>query len=209
MDKVISLCKKYSFVFILFFLCAIIFRPLLFQGQIPFSSNLLVSFFNPWAQEKFPGWSQGIPNKPVGIDDLRIFYPQRHFTTNSFRQGLLPLWNQYSFSGNYHAGLSETAIFYPLFFLFLIFAQLPTWIFLIVLQPILMTIGMYLFLALIIKKRAAVLFGALTCGFSGLIIVRMVEGLSVGHVLIWTPFVLYGIEGFFQKRQMRYVCITL
>lgn len=209
MKKVYSFFEKYSFVLLLLFLLITIFRPLIQYREIPFSSNLLVSFFNPWAVEKFPGWEQGIPNKPVGIDDIRIFYPQRHFTVSQYRKGILPLWNPYNFSGNYHAGLSETAIFYPLSFLFLFLPQLPTWIVLLLFEPVAITIGMYLFLKELRLSKVAAIFGSITFGFSGLVIVRMVEGFSVGHTLLWTPFVLYGIEAFFQKKKVRFLLITL
>lgn len=209
MKKISRFFEKYSFVLILLLLLVVIFRPLLLYRQIPFSSNLLVSFFNPWAQEKFLGWEQGVPNKPVGIDDLRIFYPQRHLTVSEYQQGILPLWNPYNYSGNYHAGLSETAVFYPLFLLFLILPQLPLWIFFMILEPISIAIGTYLFLRLLKLSRAAAILGSITFAFSGVVIVRMIEGLSVGQTLLWIPFVLYGIEGFFQKKKTRYLFVVL
>ncbi len=187
----------------------IIFKPLFLQGKIPFPSNLLASFYSPWAQEKFPGWETGIPNKPIGIDDLRIFYPQRSLTTEIFKKMEIPLWNPYSFSGNTQLGLSETAVFYPLSAIFLILPQLPSWILLILIQPVLASIGTYLFLNLLFKEKKAVLFGAITFGFCGVVTVRMVEGLSVGHTLIWLPFVIYGIEAFLQKHKLRYLLVSL
>lgn len=204
-----KLLKKY-WVYALFLLVTfLIFKPLVTSSQIPFSSNLLVSFFNPWVEEKFPDWIQGIPNKPVGIDDLRIFYPQRVFTTSSFKNFQIPFWNPYNFSGNFHAGLSETAVFYPLFFLFLFIPQLPAWVVLQVIEVLVAAIGMYLFLKLIIKSKISSAFGAIVFGFSGLVIVRMVEGLSVGHTLIWLPLALYGLESFSQIRKARYLLITI
>lgn len=199
----------FIFIFVLISLVFIIFRPLFFQGKTPLSSNLLVSFFNPWAQEKFSGWENGIPNKPVGIDDLRIFYPQRDFTTEMLGKAEIPFWNPYNFSGNTHLALSETAVFYPLSLIFFFLSQLTAWSILVIIQPIIACIGTYLYLNLIIKDKKAALFGALVFGFSGVVIVRMVEGLSVGHALIWLPFVFFGIEGFIQKNKIRYLIIAL
>ncbi len=207
--RLLSYLQKYSFALIIFFLLGIIFNPIVLKNQIPFSSNLLVSFFNPWAHEPIVGWPQGVPNKPVGIDDIRIFYPQRHFTTESLQNFSLPLWDPYIFSGGYHAGLSETAVFYPLFLLFLIVPQLPFWIGMIVVQPIVAAVGMYVFLRFLMSSKSAAIFGGITFGFSGLMIVRMIEGLSVGHALIWIPWALFTIEAFFQKRQSRYVLLLL
>lgn len=207
MQKTLAFIKKRSFYFLLFFLSLILFYPLILKQQIPFSSNLLASFYNPWAQEKFTGWETGIPNKPIGLDDLRIFFPQRAFTMFSWKLGQLPLWNPYSFSGNYHIGLSETAVFYPLNILFFIFPQLPVWVFLIVIQPILAGVGMYLYIKTLLKDEKGALFGGLVFGFSGVVLVRMVEGLSVGHTLIWLPFAFWSIEAFFTKKEFRYIVL--
>ncbi len=196
-------------VFLVFiFLTIFIFRPI-FTGLVPFSANLLVSAFNPWAQEKFPGWEVGIPNKPVGIDDLRIFYPQRNFTLEILRQGQFPLWNPYSASGNYHIGLSETAVFYPFSLLFSFLPQLTAWTILIIVEPILVALGMYLYLGLILKDKRAIFFGAITFAFSGVVITRLEEGLSAGHALLWLPFIFYGIEGYLQKYKLRYLFLLL
>src|SRR3989344_8306585 len=125
----------FIFIFVLISLIFLIFQPLFFQGEVPFSSNLLVSFFNPWAQEKFPGWENGVPNKPVGIDDLRIFYPQRNFTIEMLQKAEIPFWNPYNFSGNTHLALSETAVFYPLSLIFFFLPQLMALSILIFIQP--------------------------------------------------------------------------
>jgi hypothetical protein len=182
------------------------FIPVVTQAKVPLSSNFLVSFFNPWAQEKFPGWEQGIPYKPVGIDDLRIFYPQRIFTQAVIATGELPFWNPYSFSGNYHIGLSETAVFYPFFFIFSLLPQSFSWLLLQLMLPIIGFVGMYSFLRYHLAKPYA-FFGGIVFGFSGIVLVRMVEGLSVGHTLIWLPYALWGIEGFIKEKKLRFLVI--
>lgn len=201
--------RFFIFIFVLLSLVFLIFQPLFLHGKVPFSSNLLVSFYNPWAQEKFPGWEGGIPNKPVGIDDLRIFYPQKNFSIEMLKKAVIPFWNPYNFSGNTHLALSETGVFYPLSLIFFFLPQLMAWSILIFIQPIIASIGTYLYLNLIIKNKKSSLFGALVFGFSGVVIVRMVEGLSVGHTLIWLPFVFFGIEGFIQTNKIRYLIILL
>lgn len=209
MKPFLAFIKNHWTIFLVVIILILIFKPLLFSHQIPFSSNLLGSFFSPWSFEKFPGWSQGIPNKPLGIDDLRIFYPQKEFTIKMWSMGQIPLWNPYNYSGNFHAGLSETAVFYPLFLLFFFLPQLPSWIILQISEPLIATLGMYLFLKLLTKNKIASSFGAIVFGFSGVVLVRMVEGLSVGHTLIWFPFALFGLKAFVEKRKIRYLSITL
>lgn len=197
------------FLLIVSFLTSVLFWQVFIQNKIPFNANLLASFYNPWAQEKFIGWQQGIPNKPTAKDDLWIFYPQRTFTTNVLKKWEIPLWNPYSFSGNYHLGLSETAVFYPLNVLFLFFYQIDVWTFLIIIQPIIAGLGMYLFLKRMVLNQKSAILGALAFAFSGIVIVRAVEGLSVGHTLIWMPYVFWGIESFFQTKKIRFLWITL
>ena len=197
------------FLFIVSFFTFIIFWQVFFKNQIPFNANLLVSFYNPWTQEKFVGWEHGIPNKPTAKDDLWIFYPQRTFTTSILKNLEIPFWNPYSFSGNYHLGLSETAIFYPLNFLFLLLPQINVWVLLTIIQPIIVGVGMYLFLKRMVLNEKSAIFGALAFAFSGIVIVRAVEGLSVGHTLIWMPYVFWGIESFFQTNKTRFLLVIL
>lgn len=206
---------KGSYRGILFFFClisvlnGILFWQVFLHNKIPFSANLLVSLFSPWKLEKFPQWEVGIPNKPTGKDDLWIFYPQRTFTTSVEKHGEIPFWNPYSFSGNYHVGLSETAVFYPFNILFLLFPQIHAWVALIIIQPIIAGIGMYLFLKrLVIYEKSAIL-GGLAFAFSGVVITRAVDGLSVGHTLIWLPYAFWGISSFFQTKKIRFLWVML
>lgn len=203
--------KRGLFIFLLAisFLTFVLFWQVFVQKKIPFNANLLASFYNPWAQEKFVGWEQGIPNKPTAKDDLWIFYPQRTFTNSILNNLEIPFWNPYSFSGNYHLGLSETAVFYPLNVLFLFFSQVDAWVFLIIIEPIIAGLGMFLFLRNVVIHQKSAILGALAFAFSGIVIVRAVEGLSVGHTLIWIPFVFYGIESFFQTKKIRFLWLIL
>ncbi len=209
MKKILALIKNNIFGIILFFLVLTIFYPLFLKNQVPFSANLLASYFNPFAKEKFTGWEQGIPNKPVGIDDIRIFYPQREFTMEMLKAGSLPFWDPYTFSGNFHIGLSETAVFYPLNLIFFLFPQIVAWIILMFMEPIIAGTGMYLFLKTLFKEKTPAIFGGIVFGLSAVVIVRMVEGLSTGQSLIWLPFAFFGVESFFQKKQFRFILITL
>lgn len=197
------------FLFLICFFTSVLFWQVIIQNKIPFNANLLASFYNPWAQEKFANWENGIPNKPTAKDDLWIFYPQRTFTTSMLKNWEIPFWNPYSFSGNYHLGLSETAVFYPLNFLFLLFPQIDVWVFLVLIQPIIAGAGMYLFLKKMDLHEKSAIFGALVFAFSGIVIVRAIEGLSVGHTLIWIPYIFWGIESFFQTKKTRFLLIIL
>jgi hypothetical protein len=180
-----------------------------FSGKIPFAGRYLVQQFAPWANDRRSGLETNLSHKPVDSDDLQLFYPNRSFTISSLLRGELPLWNPYILSGTPHLGQSETAVLYPLFLLPLVLPQTVSWAILVLSEPLLAGIGMYLFLRRLIGDRIASAFGALAFGFSGVILVRMVEGLSVGHTLLWAPFVLWGVESFLSLRDKKYLITTL
>jgi hypothetical protein len=55
-------------------------------------------------------------------DHLDYFEPLRYFTAQSLRQGILPLWNPYSGSGERWMANPQTGVFYPPAWLFLLFS---------------------------------------------------------------------------------------
>jgi hypothetical protein len=181
----------------------------LFSGKIPLAGRYLVQQFTPWVNDRRNGLETNLSHKPVGSDDLQLFYPNRLFTTASLLRGELPLWNPYILSGTPHIGQSETAVLYPLFFLTLLLPQYAAWTLLVLSEPVLSGIGMYLFLKRILRDSTASALGALAFGFSGVILVRMVEGLSVGHTLVWAPFVLWAVESFIALRKPKYLTLML
>lgn len=198
----------YFFTIVLSILLVCISFPV-FQGKIPFAGRFLVQQFAPWSNDRKSGLESNLSHKPVGSDDLQLFYPNRSFTIASFLRGELPLWNPYILSGTPHLGQSETAVLYPLFLLPLVLPQTVSWAILVLSEPMLASIGMFLFLRRLLGDRIASTLGALAFGFSGVILVRMVEGLSVGHTLLWAPFVLWGVESWLSQRRKKYLILTL
>lgn len=184
---------KMFFAFILIFLL-FIYRQAIFGNKIIFPSNFLASFYSPWSTEKFPGWEQGVPNKPLGGDQLRFFYPGRTFSNEEIKAGRVPLWNPYILTGNPHLANFQSAIFYPLNSLYLFLPQLTAWSLLIIIQPFLAAIFCFLFLTCFPIKKMAAMFGAFAFGFSGFIIAWSQEAMAVGHSVIWLPLILYGVE---------------
>lgn len=180
-------------LFILAFLL-VIYRQAIFGQKIVFSANYLASFYSPWSTQKFPGWDQGIPNKPIGADQFRFFYPNRTFSNQEITAGRIPLWNPYVFSGNPHLADFQSAIFYPLNILYLFLPQLCAWSILIIIQPFLAVLFCFLFLSVLPIKKLAAAFGAFAFGFSSYIITWSQEAMALGHSVIWLPLALFGIE---------------
>ncbi|MEK7565510.1 MAG: YfhO family protein [Patescibacteria group bacterium] len=156
----------------------VIYKEAIFGNKVILGTNYLVHFFSPWSTQKFSGWEQGIPNKPLGTDLLRFFYPQW--------QAKLTFWNPYIFAGNPVMANFQSAIFYPLTYL--------PWELLVILPPLLATIFCYLYLRALNLKPAAQFFGAFAFGFSGFIVTWSQEAVAVVHAAIWLPLIFYGIE---------------
>ena len=180
-------------LFILAFLL-LIYRQAIFGEKIVFPSNYLASFYSPWSAQKFTSWDQGIPNKPIGGDQLRFFYPQKTFTNQESANWNFPLWNPNIFSGNPHLANFQSAIFYPLNVFYFFLPQLVAWSILIFAQPLLAAIFCYLLLEALKLKKLAVALGAFAFGFSGYIITWSQEAMTLGHSVIWLPLALFGIE---------------
>lgn len=183
-----------TFFFLTFIILAIIYRQAFFGEKIILPTNYLVGFYSPWSVYKFPEWSHGVPFKPIGADQLRFFYPQRLFTNKELFSGQIPFWNPYIFSGNPHLANFQSAVFYPLNFLYLILPQMVAWSLLIFLQPLLAATFTYLYLSDLKLPKTAVFLGSFSFGFSGYIITWSQEAMALGHSVIWLPLALVGIE---------------
>lgn len=180
-----------------------IYRDIIFKGEILFPSNFLVRFYSPWSTETMPGWESGIPNKPIGDDQIRIFYPERTFTNAMLTKKFVPLWNPYVFAGTPHLSNFQSAVFYPLNILYTFLPQISAWTILLVIQPIMATFFMYFFLKLFKLEKIALWLGAISFGFSGFMLVWNQENVVVGQAALWLPLVLLGIEGFLTTTNRR------
>jgi len=189
--------RKASFIFVvavLVLLTGVIFRGYFFKGQVPFPANLLVSYYSPWQFYEWEGYPNGPPNKPIGFDVIKLFYPYRKFTVDQLKLGQWPLWNPYNFSGNVHLATYQSAVFYPLNLLYFLLPLIDAWSWLVIIQPILAGVFMYLFLAKINLSRKAAFFGSLVFAFSGWMIAWLEESLVIEHSALWLPLILYAVE---------------
>lgn len=198
--------KTIYFIAILLAINLVIFSQMVFAGKVPVAFDYGVYTYQPWKLDYESSFIK--PPKAIGHDDIRIFYPQTNFVIKSLKNGSLPFWNPYEFTGNVSLANSQTAVFYPPFFLFLLLSQLTAWSLLSFLIPVIAGIGMYLFLTKLISDKYAAGYGALVYAFSSSIITRTQDGLVAGHSLIWLPWVLYGIEVFFKKRKLKGLLIV-
>lgn len=181
-----------------------IYKDVFINNRIAFSSNLLASFYSPWATYKFESYPQGIPNKPIGGNDqVRMFYPYRVFINESFAKKQLPLWNPYNFSGSPLLANFQSAVFYPLNLIYFLLPYTTSWSLLVIIQPLLGTLFMYLYLRQYIKHKLAAFFGAFAFGFSGYILAWSQENAVVGQTALWFPLVLLATDRFVKSKNLK------
>jgi len=186
---------------------SVLFHEVLLNGKVPIAFDYGVYTYQPWQLDLKDNFTQA--PKAIGHDDIRIFYPQRKFTTDTLKNGEIPFWNPYEFSGNVSMANSQTATFYPPFLLFLCLPQTKAWSILSFSVPVLAGFGFFLFLRQLVKNESAAIFGSLVFAFSSGVITRTEDGLVAGHTLIWLPWVLYGIEVWFKSGKLKDILTTL
>ena len=172
----------------------IFFYKTIFFGLLPFPGDLLLSEYNPWRQYSFSGYVPGtMPNKAQYFDAIVEFFPWRSLVTDMLRNGQIPLWNPYNFSGTPLLANYQSAVFYPLSILYLFVKQSVSWSVLVFLQPLLASFFTYLYLR---KIRIGVwggILGSIAFAYSSYM-TRWLEYNSVGHTILWLPMALYAIE---------------
>lgn len=158
------------------------------KGLVPFPSKYLVTFFAPWSNV------YGMPVKNNAMPDvITQVYPWKHVTSATWKRAELPLWNPFSFSGTSHVGNYQSAVFSPINALFLVLPEIHAWSIMILLQPILAGLFMFLFLRSRNLSAFGSVLGSLAFMFCGFIVVWMAYG-TLGYVVLFLPLILYGIQ---------------
>ncbi len=190
-------------IFLFIAAAAFFFWPTFTKGYIPFPGDLLVGNYEPYKSNSYFGWGPGgVPHKAQGPDVIRELYPWKFFAIENMRNGQLPGWNPYNFSGNPQLANFQTASFYPLNIIFFIFPFNFAWIIFIFIQPVLAGFFTYLFTKEIGLRRPAAFYAGLIFSFSSYLTVWMEYG-NIGHAILWLPLALYLTEKLVKKNKAK------
>lgn len=207
-NKIFLFSYRYWPVFIFLLIYVFIFRKVFFSHLVLFPGDLLTSWFFPYNSGGWVGYSPWITHKEFILADVvRQIYPWRILAIDLFQHGMLPLWNPYSFSGNPLVGNLQSAFFYPFNFLFFIFEERLAWTAYIMLQPILATWFMYLFIRSLKLSRLAAIFSGITFAFMGYMMVWFEMGI-IDHAALWLPFILWGITKFKDTKKIFFLVLS-
>jgi len=171
------------------------------KRYIPFPGDLLLTQYGPWRHQSYAGYVAGaIPSKDQYFDVIRELYPWKTIVVNLIKNKQIPLWNPYNFSGAPLLANYQSQVFYPLTFLYYLFPQITAWAIMVILQPVLGSIFMFLFTSEIGLSVGAATLAALLFNFSSFASIWM-EFTTVWHTILWLPLLLYLVErGIKQKK---------
>ncbi len=135
---------------------------------------------------------------------LLQFHPWRQLAVELIRAGQWPLWNPYSGNGAPLAANLQSAVFYPLNALFLVFPVERALGYSVVLHLILAGLFMDLYGRSLGLSRFARLIAALSFMLSGYIVAHVVA-LSMVNAIAWLPLLFCLTERLVQRRHARWV----
>lgn len=208
MKKKIPTIKSFLFRFwpVLYigFIWFIFAHSYFIKGLIPYPSKYQVTFFAPWSH--YEKWWGPVKNNAMP-DVITQIYPWKHFTIHQIKEtGQIPFWNPYNFGGNPHVANFQSAIFSPFTLLFFLFSFVDAWSLIVLSQPLLAGLFMYLFLRELKVGQVGSVFGSVTFMFSGFMVVWMAYG-TLSMALAFLPLALFALEKFFHTEKKRYLLL--
>ena len=179
-------------------------HPFFTRGLIPFPSTYLVRDFAPWSA--YPEVFAGPVKNAATPDVISQIYPWKQLVMEAFKFGKIPLWNPYTFSGTPLLANYQSAVFTPFNLMFLVFPFNTAWSLLILLQPLLAGVFMFLFARSLKISRSGSMISSIAFMFCGFITTWMVYG-TLAYAILYLPLALFAIEKYFDKKNSWYLLI--
>jgi len=142
-----------------------------------------------------------------GSDLVNFNYPVREFLGNSLHNKSLPLWCPYIYNGFPLNAEGQGGFFYPPnFILYALFSPQAACNYSIVLNFFLSGLFFFIFAKSIKTGRWGALIGAIAYMFSGFFIAHL-KHMNMVNVAAWIPLLLYFVEMFFRKYNIKYAVL--
>ncbi|HYK07958.1 MAG TPA: YfhO family protein [Candidatus Eisenbacteria bacterium] len=193
--------KRFLPFSILIVIVVIFFRQFFFQNLLPIPSDTIVGLYNPFRDSYAKEFPRGIPFKNFLITDpVRQQYPWRFEAVLQERLGQLPLWNPYNFAGTPLMANQQSGAFLPFNLLFFILPFPYAWSLLIVIQPLLAGIFMYLYLKNLKLGLIPSIVGSIAFAFSGFFIAWLEWG-TIDMSALWLPLIFLSVDNAFRSER--------
>ena len=182
------------------FIVFLFFLPNLVKGKLPIPADALLGLYHPWRDVSYGGFNAGkFPVKnPLITDPVLQTYSWRKIAIENLKEGELPLWNPYSFSGQPLFANLQSSPFQLFNVFFLIFPFKIAWGLQIILPFAFGAFFMSLFMKSLNLSDEAVIFGSIILPFSGFFVVWGEWGTVVASA-IWLPLILYAVVHLFKN----------
>lgn len=183
--------KKFWPVLLLSAVVLVFFWKFILHGLLPIPSDTIVGLYYPYRDFYAKDYPRGIPFSNFQITDpVRQQYVWKNLTLDAEKKFELPLWNPYTFSGTPLLANFQSGAFYPFNIVHFFLPFSLSWSILILIQPVLAALFLFLFLRNLNIGKLAAYIGAITfafCGFS-------ISWLEWGNILstgLWLPLILF------------------
>ncbi|MBI2621379.1 MAG: YfhO family protein [Candidatus Levybacteria bacterium] len=194
---------KYFPILIIIFVWLIFSSQYFLKGAAPFPSTYLLNNFDPWNEYDI---IVGPVKNGATPDVITQIYPWKWLVIDSFKSGNFPLWNPYAFSGTPLLANYQSAVLSPLNLLYFTFPFNDAWSISILLQPLLASLFMFLYLKSIKRSEFASTVAAIAFGFCGFIASWMMYG-TLGFAILYLPASLFAIEKFYATKKWQYLAL--
>ena len=182
---------------ILALLPAILLWPVLFTGKtlLPFDNLFEWEPYRQFAEQVDVTWP---PQNSLLSDLILENYVWKKFIVESLRNGTLPLWNPYLFSGVPFLAAGQHSALYPFSFLFYVISIVQAYGYFTWLQLVLAGLFTYLFLRTLHLSSFGALVGAITYMLSAFMVMSIVFTMIIAAAC-WLPWLLAMLERIVQR----------
>lgn len=163
LNKIVIFGRANWFLVLIFLLAHFSqFWPVYFQGFLPFPGDMLVAFYFPWSGGGFLGFDPWTQYKALNtVDVIKQFYPWKAFIADALHNGFWPSWNPYNFAGMPLIANLQSALFFPVNFVYLFLPVLWGWVSNVIFQILVFGVFFYLFLRSENLSKLSSAFGAI------------------------------------------------
>jgi hypothetical protein len=201
--------KEFIFSIFLFLIVTILFFFPVFKGHVPFPGDLLITEYVPWTSHSFLGYNPAsYPSKFQYFDIINELYPWKMLVVDHLKNGQIPLWNPYNFSGTPLLANLQSQVFAPFNIFYFILPTTYSWTIGLMLQTILALVFTYLYARQIKFSMAGSLLSSIAFSCSLYMSVFFQFGV-IGQTVLWLPLLTLYIEKIIERVSLKSILVLI